>query len=110
MSKNRAGKNELCTATYSAYQVGDSVTLLATGVHPSSGYHVFLETSVITAFPPEYRLWHIAPGGIVTPAQTPFAVSTGLVAAEPLRAITVYDAGGENTVRVEQVEAPICDG
>jgi hypothetical protein len=73
---------ELCSAQYTATIVpvpdaGDEVFIQASGVHPTSGYEVFFQKSLIDVYPPEFSLWHIKPSGPVLDVITPFSKFTG---------------------------------
>jgi hypothetical protein len=93
---------ELCVGSYLAQQFGKTVSLVATGAHPTSGFDSFLQQSPLDVFPPEFTLWHKVPTGIVLQVVTPFSVSAHFAAAESVNAITVHDADGVHQVKVEQ--------
>ena len=102
-TKGKPNNVSLCSASYSAEQVPGVVLIHAHGFHPTSGYQVFFEQSMLTIFPPEFLLWHIKPSGPVLEVITPFSVSTSFRADKPVEAVVVHDADGKHRVEVEQV-------
>jgi hypothetical protein len=103
MARLKKPSPALCSAHYNAQQVPGEVIIFAHGAHNTSGYSVFFQQSPIAIFPPQFILWHIAPGGIVLPVITPFTVHTSFKAAKPVATVVVHDAEGAHTIDVEQV-------
>ena len=97
-------KAEPCgDAKFTAQQVPGRVIIIATGTHPTGGYQVFFQRLPIRIWPPEHRLWHVAPTGPATTAITPFVAIADFAAADTLDTIIVHDANGSHKVKVEQV-------
>jgi hypothetical protein len=103
MNSNQPTSVELCAASYRAQQVPGAVLIFAEGIHPTSGYQVFFEQSLIDIFPPQFILWHVKPSGIVLDVLTPFFVYTSFKATDKIDAVIVHDANGKHEVKVEQV-------
>jgi len=97
----------LCVGWYHAEQIGHTMILTATGAHPTTGYHVFLQQSPIDVFPPEFTLWHKTPSGIALQVVTPYSESIYFISAVPVKQAVVHDANGRHTVKVEQASAEI---
>lgn len=100
-------KLELCVGSYHAEQIGQTVILTATGVHPTSGYDIFFEQSPIDVFPPEYSLWHKNPSGVTLQVVTPYSESVHFISAVPVKRLVVHDANGSHNVTVEQAASHI---
>ncbi len=94
---------ELCEAAYFAQQVPGAVILIATGTHPTPGFKTYFEQLPITIFPPQHRLMHIKPTGIVAQVLTPFVVYTSFPADDKVEEVVIHDASGEHKIKVEQV-------
>lgn len=103
MEKAGDAKAVLCSATYSAQQVPGAVIIFAAGVHPTPGYKTYFEELPITVFPPQHRLMHVKPKGMVAQVITPFMVETSFPAEDKIDEVIVHDANGEHKVPVEQV-------
>jgi hypothetical protein len=99
-------KEQLCNergdVEYRANQVHNTVFLIATGTHGSPNFKVFFEQSLIDIFPPQFILKHIRPSGVVIQLETPFVAVTHFKAAEEIKELTIHDAQGAHTVRVDQ--------
>lgn len=94
---------ELCCAKYSAQQVPGAVIIFAAGVHPTAGYKTYFEKLPIAVFPPQHRLMHIKPTGVVAQVITPFVVHATFPAEDKIDEVIVHDVNGEHEVPVEQV-------
>jgi hypothetical protein len=92
--------NEAGDVKYAAVWQKGEVTLTASGSHPTAGYRVFFEQSMLMIYPPEFSLKHQRPTGMVAQVITPFSVQTSFKAEEKPQAITVHDAKGRNRVVV----------
>jgi len=104
---------EVCRGDYSAEQFIHTVTLKASGSHPTGGYHVFLRTNPAYVYPPVFTLTHLRPLGVVTQQVTRFLKIIQFENRETLRELTVVDAAGTHQVEIKQVkgdlpEAPTC--
>jgi hypothetical protein len=86
--------------SYKAYQFGQRVTVVASGMRPNLQTIVTLETLPMTIFPPQYGLFFTDPD-IVSPAMFPFDVEAHFHAEEIIRSVVVYDADGKHDVPVE---------
>ncbi len=91
----RLGRGE-----YKAYQFGQRVTLVASGMRPNLQTIVTLEMLPIEIFPPQYALFFTDPD-IVSPALFPFSVETHFHSEEIIPTVIVHDADGKHEVRVE---------
>jgi hypothetical protein len=104
MELEKAAQAELCNEAgdvkYSATWKDGRVTLTAAGSHPSAGYRVFFEQSMLMIYPPEFSLKHQRPTGMAAQVITPFSVRTSFKAEEKPQAITVHDAKGRNRISV----------
>jgi hypothetical protein len=100
-------KLELCVGSYHAQQIGHSVVVVATGVHPTTGYEVFLEHNAVDVFPPQFSLWHKTPSGVVLHAITPYSKSAPFISPVPVKQVIVQDANGRHAVKVEPATAQI---
>ena len=94
---------DACIGTYAAQQIPGAVLISAVGAHPTTGYRVKFEKLPITIHPPEYRLVHLQPSGVVGQAITPFLVRTSFSAEEKIEVVYVTDKKGRRKVLVEQV-------
>lgn len=92
---------ELCEATYAAERVGDEIRITATGKHPTMGYKAEFERLPIEIYPPQFRLVHRRPTGMVPQAVTPFTVTTSFELKGIVTHVTVHDALGRHRLRVE---------
>ncbi len=97
------GRRELGVARYQAQQVPGAVILFANGCHPTSGYEVSLERSLLAVYPPEFILYQIPPSGPVAQVVTPFSVCAWFAVTDPVETVAVHDANGRHAVEVEQV-------
>lgn len=95
-------KRQLCSGQYRAFQVLDDIFIVASGVHPTSGFDVTLEASPLDIFPPQFVLWHTPPRTPTLDVLTPFAVSARFESGKSINVVTVVDAYGKNRVPVEQ--------
>ncbi len=98
-----SGKSELCQGMYSAQQGPGVVLIFAAGVHPTGGYLTYFEELPIEVFPPEFRLMHAVPTGIVSQLISPFSVHTRFETKNKLERVFVRDAKGKHEVKLEQV-------
>jgi subtilisin family serine protease len=92
---------ELAAASYSAQQVGDTVTVTATGQNRTGGFKVQLAREPVKIFPPKFVLYQKRPEGMATQAITPFTVCVTFKATQKVDAVTVRDSKGEHRVPVE---------
>jgi subtilisin family serine protease len=92
---------ELATATYTARQDGDSVTVTATGQNRTGGFKTQLAREPVKSFPPKLALYQKRPAGMATQAITPFTVCATFKATQKIDAVTVRDSKGEHHVPVE---------
>ena len=87
--------------TYRAYQIGDLVTLVATGTKPNPATQVSLVALPSFVFPPIFGLFFTQTGiGIQIPV--PFHVETHLHSQMNIKTLTVMDADGPHKVPVTQ--------
>lgn len=93
--------NEAGNVKYAATWQKGKVTVTASGSHPTAGYSVFFEQSMLMIYPPEFSLKHQRPSGAAATVITPFSVQTSFKADEKPPAITVHDAKGRNRVPVK---------
>jgi hypothetical protein len=93
--------NEAGDVKYSAVWQKGKVTLTASGSHPTAGYRVSFEQSMLMIYPPEFSLKHQRPSGMAAQVITPFSVETSFKAEEKPVAVTVHDAKGRNRVVVK---------
>lgn len=97
-----AQKRQLCSGQYRAFQVLDDIFIIASGVHPTSGFDVTLAASPLDIFPPQFVLWHTPPKIPTLDVLTPFAVSSRFESGKSVNFVTVVDSYGKNRVPVEQ--------
>ena len=90
------------TATYSATQSAGTVTITATGEHPTAGYEIKLVPSPLRIWPPQHLLAHKKPDGLVAQIITPFTITATFKSSDPIKEITITDAAGKHEVTVEQ--------
>lgn len=91
-----------CAANCTAQQFPDySAMITAQGWHPTTGYKVFFE-ELTQFYPPEFKLLHIKPGGVVSQIPIPFAVQTYFAACNRLQTVAVHDANGRHDLPVKQ--------
>lgn len=104
--KKSGSVKELCNENkgvrYRASQTHGAVMISAEGEHKSTGFKVYFQKSMLAVFPPQYSLYHDRPTGIVHWTITPFHAHTAFKSQEKVRAVTIYDAQGKHTVRVDQ--------
>jgi hypothetical protein len=104
MQPENATQAELCNEAgnvkYTAAWQQGVVKLTASGSHPTAGYRVFFEQSMLMIYPPEFILKHQRPTGMAAQVITPFTVQTSFKSEEKPQAITVHDAKGRNRVPV----------
>ena len=86
--------------SYKAYQFGQRVTVVASGMRPNLQTIVTLEVLPMEIFPPEYGLFFTDPD-IVSPALFPFHVEAHFHSEQGIRSVVVYDAAGRHDVPVE---------
>lgn len=96
---------------YRANQVTGSVILIAYGKHPVEGFEVWFQDTPIAVFPPEYELRHRPPEDGSAQVETEFVAWTSFPAEEEVESVTVHDADGRQTVKVEQTPdfANLCE-
>lgn len=92
--------NEAGDVKYSAAWEKGKVTITAAGSHPTAGYRIFFEQSMLMIYPPEFILKHQRPEGMAATVITPFSVHASFKADEKPQAITIHDAKGRNRVVV----------
>ena len=95
---------ELCKGSYTATQFIHSVTVVAEGSHPTTGYQVFLSVEPALIFPPQLKLTHIRPIGEAAQQVTRFVRQHEFQCAAMLKEILVTDAEGNHAVEVKQVK------
>lgn len=100
---NTRAKPELCEGKYSAQQVPGAVIIFAAGAHLTAGYETYFEQLPIDIFPPQHRLMHMKPAGIVAQVVTPFVVYASFPAKDKIEEVVIHDSKGEHKVKVEQV-------
>ncbi|MCW5947108.1 MAG: hypothetical protein KIT74_08770 [Fimbriimonadales bacterium] len=86
--------------TYSAKQVGNKVTIVATGENPTGGWKNELIQRLTKIWPPEFELKQTPPEGPATQALTPFTVEASFEASEKVTAVRVFDQVGRHEVMV----------
>ncbi len=87
--------------SYLAYQIGDLVTLAATGIKPNPATQVSLVALPSFVFPPIFGLFFTQTGpGIQIPV--PFHVEAHLHSPTDIKTLTVVDAAGSHKVPVTQ--------
>jgi hypothetical protein len=95
---------ELCKGTYTATQFIHSVTVVAEGSHPTTGYQVSLSVEPTLIFPPQFKLTHIRPIGEVAQQITHFTRHYDFHSALALKEVLVTDVEGTHAVEVKQVK------
>lgn len=103
MSNTPSLDRTLCTATYQAVQVAQSVIIRARGEHPTLGFQVVFEQPPIRIFPPQFVLRHKEPTGIIATQITPFTAEIKFEAADLIEQVIVHDSTGRHEVPVEHV-------
>jgi hypothetical protein len=94
-------KPELCkVARYRARQSADTITIYASGEHPSAGWKVAFEQLPIRIFPPQFRLVCFPPSGSVATVITPFETETSFAADQPVKQVVVHDRAGQHKIPV----------
>jgi hypothetical protein len=100
----KVAQAELCNASgdvkYTATWQKGLVKLSASGSHPTAGYRVFFEQSMLMIYPPEFSLKHQRPTEMAAQVITPFSVQTSFKAEEKPQAVIVFDAKGRSRVTV----------
>lgn len=95
---------ELCHATYNAFQIIGNVVIVASGKHETTGYKVRFRDTPIAVFPPEYEFVHSTPSGPTTQVETPFAAFITFPAPNEINRVVVHDSKGRHEIKVEQTE------
>lgn len=99
---------ELCSAEYVVTLVPvpggpAKISILAHGVHPTSGYEVIFHKSPQEVYPPEFSLWHLKPAGTSLDVITPFAKFMSFEAHGKVNKVRITDATGSHDVPVTGV-------
>jgi hypothetical protein len=104
MQPEKAAQSELCNESgdvkYAATWQKGRLTLTASGSHPTAGYRIFFEQSMLMIYPPEFILKHQRPTEAAAQVITPFSTQTSFKADEKPQAITVHDARGQSRITV----------
>jgi hypothetical protein len=95
---------ELCKGSYTATQFIHSVTVVAEGSHPTTGYQVSLSVEPTLIFPPQLKLTRIRPIGETAQQVTHFTRHYDFHSALALKEVLVTDAEGTHAVEVKQVK------
>lgn len=95
---------ELGRASYQAVQMGDQLLLIASGMHPTTGFRELFEAQDLGARVPEFAFFFIVPTGIVNPVVTPFQHHERFEVRDRHEFLLIEDADGEHRVKVTQVE------
>jgi hypothetical protein len=94
---------ELGRGKYQATQTGNALLLVATGIHPTTGFREFFEAHDLGSKMPEFGFFFIKPTGIVNPVITPFQHHEHFDVQNRVDFVIVEDADGEHRIRVAQV-------
>jgi hypothetical protein len=110
MTAPESPRLELCSAEYTAtlVQVPDGtsiVSILAQGVHPTSGYEVVFHKNPKDVYPPEFSLWHLKPSGVALDVVTPFAKFTSFELRGKVEKINIVDASGSHELHVKPISS-----
>jgi hypothetical protein len=89
---------------YTAKQVGNRVTVVASGENPTGGWKNELVQRLTKIWPPEFELKQTPPEGPATQAFTPFTVEASFEASEKVTAIRVFDQVGRHEIMVVHEE------
>ena len=93
---------QLCYGQYRAEQVGEIVTLFATGFHLTTGFKTYFEPLRMLN---TYALYHDTPGGFAGQMVTPFSVHIQYHSKHTIETVNIIDAKGSHTVKVEHTSA-----
>ncbi len=93
---------ELAPAEFRAEQVGEWVTIVATGENPTPGWTMKLAQNLTREFPPSFALYRKPPDGIVTQVITRFELCGKFRSREKLQKIRIRGAAGWNEVTITQ--------
>lgn len=98
------GNERLADAnTITAQQLGDSILLSAFGLVPTPNTTVKFVQTELEIYPPQYKLMEIPPANPDLQVITPFGARASFPANGTVGTVVVYDANGENQVKVEQI-------
>ena len=95
---------KLGDGTLSARQVGDVVTVTASGNHSSGGWQARLDPLPQEIHPPIFVLGVKPPDGPSIQVITPFTVRAEFKSGSPVKSVTVNTAKGAVQVAVEQAK------
>ncbi|QDT26052.1 hypothetical protein Enr10x_13500 [Gimesia panareensis] len=90
-------------AAYAAVQFGETVSVIAHGVHPTSGFQNCLQEGPEDIFPPIFDFKIKKPTGVILPKITPFTASDDFESQQQIEEISVRDAKGMHKVKVVQI-------
>jgi hypothetical protein len=90
------------TATLTASQTPGEVIVKANGEAPTAGYQVKLVQDPKEIFPPQFSLQWKKPDGPAAQVVTPFEVTASFKAGNVVKTVSVTDARGAHTVKVDQ--------
>jgi hypothetical protein len=91
---------ELATASYTARQDGETVTVTATGENSTAAFKVQLAREPMKIFPPKLAFYRKPPDGFAAQVITPFTVCIAFQSRQPVSAVTVRDSRGEHRIQV----------
>lgn len=94
-----------CSVSFTAYQAGETVILIARGSNPHAGYATSLSACTFHGGGAHVTLCNVAPAHCGAAVVTPFEVSGSFRSRECLRTIEVQVAGMCHHVSVIQVGA-----
>jgi len=98
-------KKELGKADYKAVRNGDMVKVIAAGTVSASNIKTDLEQLPFQIYPPMFAFYFIVPD-IVLPTLRPFVYEEDVPFPKNATVITISDATGKHTVKIESAAAP----
>ena len=100
---------ELGRGTYRAAQTGNELLLIASGIHPTTGFRELFEARDLSAKPPEFAFFFIKPTGITLPVVTPFQHHERFEVNGKVDFVMIEDADGEHRIKVGQMAIDASD-
>jgi hypothetical protein len=100
---------ELGRGTYRAAQTGNELLLIASGIHPTTGFRELFEARDLSARPPEFAFFFIKPTGITLSVVTPFQHHDRFEVNGKVDFVMIADADGEHRIKVGQMTADASD-
>lgn len=91
--------------TIQAYYLHGTMAIFATGQVPSPIYQVSIERDPAAPSGCQFYLACRQSAGIVTPSETPYAVSQLFPTTQPCQRVRIQHAGGVDEIEVEQVHS-----